>query len=286
MQNRVNIHYEFAGIKFAVSAPAYGMDEHISKFRTESCKADLRYDVTFCDSIESPEGELLYSKMCREYYQKNDQRSWLMRHNKTKEIVMLDTVQSDNEHRVSFLEKYPEAWGENLMLKIMDLPGEILHYDGIFLHASFVVWNGEAILFCGRKQIGKSTQAGLWEKEKKAFIANGDRVALRKFHGIWYACGSPYCGTSKICENVKVPVRCIVILEQGKENEVCSVPPREAFVSLLKNCSYNTWDKDQMKKVLPITEKIGSEVEFVKLSCLPNVGAVEILEEYLCQNRK
>ena len=64
------------------------------------------------------------------------------------------------------------------------------------------------------------------------------------------------------------------------------VSVREAFISLMKNCSYEAWDKKQLEKVLSIIEEISTEVKFVKLSCLPDKSSVKILEEYLCQSQK
>ena len=105
-----------------------------------------------------------------------------------------------------------------MVMKIMNLPRQILLQDGVFIHCSFVVKNGTAILFSGNKQVGKSTQAELWRKYRNTLTANGDRAILRKIDGVWCACGSPYCGTSQICENITCPVETIVILSQGKEN--------------------------------------------------------------------
>lgn len=285
MQNRMNKYYEFAGVKIRFSGPDFEECEKIAKFRVESCETELDYEVRLQEYIEPVDGEMIHSDKGREYYGEHDQRVWVMKHNTTKEIVMLNRKLSEKAHEVLFLDKYPKAWGEAMVLKIMDLPEQIIHYQGIFIHASFVVWNGQAILFCGRKQIGKSTQANLWCKENNAMIANGDRAILRILNGKWHACGSPYCGTSNICENVNVPVRGIVILEQGTENIVQEAGVREAMISLLKNCSYNTWDREQMETVLNLMGQISRDVPFVKLSCLPDKSAVIALEEYLCQSR-
>ena len=285
MQNKVSKYYEFAGVKIVFTGPEFEECGNIKKFQVEPCGTDLSYDVSFRKIIEPVDGEKVHSDKGREYYIQNNEKIWTMRHHVTKEIVMMNRQKSEKEHEVFFLDKYPKAWGEAMVLKIMDLPEKIVHYQGIFLHTSFVVWNGQAILFSGQKQIGKSTQADLWCKEKNTKIANGDRAILRMLNGKWYACGSTYCGTSDICENINVPVRCIVILEQGTENTVEEAGEKDAMISLLKNCSYNTWDREQMEMVLNLTGQICREIPFVKLSCLPDKSAVIALEEYLCQSR-
>lgn len=286
MQDRKCKYYEFAGLKIAVTAPAYELWNDLEKFQIDPCEADITFDVTFEKEICLENAQLLHEDRGYEIYEKDRQRIRIFRHDHTHEIVTMDIEKSPNGHQVFFLEKYPEAWGAAMMLKIINLPRQQILHQGIFLHTSFVVWNGEAILFSGNKQIGKSTQAELWRMHKDALIVNGDRAILKKTNGQWYACGSPYCGTSKICENIISPIKSIVILSQGKENVVTHASVREAFVSLMKNCSFETWDREQMERTLQLIEQISTEVRFVKLLCLPDKNAVETLEEYLWQSQK
>lgn len=267
-------------------APEFEESAQLAKFRINESIADIVYDVSFKEHIELRDSEFLYVQRGIEFFRQSNYIIRVIRHDKTREIVMMDIAKTTQIHKVLFLNKYPKAWGETMVIKIMNFPENIIYYQGIFLHASFIVWNGEAILFSGKKQIGKSTQARLWYEYKNVLIANGDRAILKKINGKWFACGTPYCGTSQICENICVPIRCIVILQQGCENWICDASVREAFVSLLKNCSYDTWNKEQMNMVLSLTEKISTEVQFVKLFCLPDQSSVKILEEYLCQNLK
>lgn len=286
MQNRECKYYEFAGVKVAFTAPEYEQWNDLEKFRIEPCEADVAFDLTFEENIKLGNAKLLHSERGYEIYEQNHQRVRIFRHDETNEIVVMDIEKSSKKHEVFFLKKYPKAWGAAMMLKIMNLPRLQILHQGIFLHTSFVVWNGEAILFSGKKQVGKSTQAGLWREHRGATIANGDRAILKKWNGRWYACGSPYSGTSKICENMVCPIKSIITLSQGPENIVADAGIKEAFVSLMKNCSFETWDREQMERTLQLTEQISTEVRFVKLSCLPDKNAVETLEEYLWQSQK
>ena len=274
MQNRETKYYGFAGVCIQLTAPGFKSWEPLEKFRTEPQSVQISYDVTFQEEVPEPEGELIYKKSGYEIYLAEGRRIRLLRHDATQEPVMFDMAESGQEHRVFFSEKHPEAWGGPMVMKILDLPRQLILHDAIFLHTSFVVWEEKALLFCGPKQIGKSTQAALWQRVKGAGIVNGDRAVLRKIGGTWHACGSPYSGTSNLCENRKCPIKSIVILSQGKENQAEPANPREALVSLLKNCSYEVWDRKQVNQVIQLFEQIISEVEFVKLSCLPEESAV------------
>lgn len=286
MQNKECKQYEFAGVIFELVSPEFEAGEYLEKFCTENQDTDITYHIEFCEHIQLENETAIHSDLGNEVYQCGEHRIRVIRYDSTDDIVMMDIEKNPTEHEVYFSTKHPKSWGETIVTKIMNIPRKMILHGGIFLHASFVVWNGEAILFSGKKQIGKSTQARLWKEEKDVLIANGDRVILKHMDGRWYACGSPYCGTSKICENVKVPVRCIVLLEQGVQNHITDVGIRDAFVSLLKNCSYEAWDKVQMDRALQIMEQISSEVSFAKLTCLPERSSVKVLEEYLCQKKK
>lgn len=285
MQNRICKYYKFANLKIAFSAPYFESWGDLDKFETEPCEADIYFDMSFREEIILENVQLIHEERGYEVYEENGHRIRIFRHDHTKEIVAMDIEKSEKYHEVFFLKKYPSAWGAAMMLKIINLPRQMILHGGIFLHSSFVVHNSAAILFSGKKQIGKSTQARLWKEYKNALTANGDRAILKKINGRWCACGSPYCGTSRICENLITPIKSIVLLSQRNENIVSDVSIKEAFVSLMKNCSFETWDKMQVEKTLQLIEEISQENRFVKLSCLPDESAVKILEEYLWQSQ-
>lgn len=52
--------------------------------------------------------------------------------------------------------------------------------DAMVLHCSVLKVKSGVILFSGPSGIGKSTQAGLWTKYRKARVINGDRTLLKK----------------------------------------------------------------------------------------------------------
>ena len=52
----------------------------------------------------------------------------------------------------------------------------MLAKDAMVLHCSVLKVKSGVILFSGPSGIGKSTQAGLWTKYRKARVINGDRT--------------------------------------------------------------------------------------------------------------
>lgn len=272
--------YEIAGVKISMATPDFKENERLSCFRCEPCEADVIYDVEFAEKISSPAGEPAAKKLDFEIYQ-TPRRTRLFRGDCAGVYVAKHETEDGKFHKVTVCTDYKNTWGSYSALKSLDLPYRMLFYEALFLHASYIERNGRAILFSGDKQVGKSTQANNWQVYRNAEIVNGDRAVLRKFDGIWHACGSPYCGTSNISKNKNLPIEAIVILSKGDKNNVSLASPKEAVLSLMNNCTFEAWDSEQVERILEIAEHLVNEVLFVKLSCTPDESAVQVLEKFL-----
>ena len=49
----------------------------------------------------------------------------------------------------------------------------------------------------------------------------------------------------------------------------------------MSQIAVNRWDKSELFKVMELIENIIEKIPIVKLSCLPDKGAVEIVDNYL-----
>lgn len=168
----------------------------------------------------------------------------------------------------------------NIWNKI-DLSRILLHQGGLILHASYIIWNDRGILFTAPSGTGKSTQAGLWAEHKEAEIINGDRAVLREKNGQMWAYSLPFAGSSGICVNRSSPVRAIVVLSQAVENSVWELAPTEAVKYLYSQCALNRWNREEVETVLGMLAKVVRKAKVLKLDCLPDRSAVEILSDYL-----
>ena len=168
----------------------------------------------------------------------------------------------------------------NIWNKI-DLSRILLHQGGLILHASYIIWKGGAILFTAPSGTGKSTQAELWAEYQHAEVINGDRAVLREKDGEMRAYGLPFAGSSGICVNKSAPVRAVVVLAQAAENAVYELTPAEAIKHLYSQCALNRWNREEVEEVFGVLAKMVQKTKVVKLDCLPNLSAVEILSDYL-----
>lgn len=158
---------------------------------------------------------------------------------------------------------------------------KLLQQDTLVFHCAFVEYNGHAILFCGKSGVGKSTQAELWKECEKAEIINGDRALLRKKDNVWYAYGYPCCGSSAICKNKTLPIKAIVLLEQGEKDTIAEMSLSEKVKAIIVGSERYLWDTKELDKVCEIAGRLAGEVPVLKYSCTKDKTAVQLLKQKL-----
>lgn len=155
----------------------------------------------------------------------------------------------------------------------------LMDQEMLILHAAFVRANGEGILFTGQSGIGKSTQAGLWERYEHAEILNGDRTILHRHNGAWYGYGSPYAGSSNIYKRECAKIKAIVVLEQSDENVCVRLSPGKAFAKIYEGTTLNVWNKQFMNQAMDLILGLSIEIPVFHLRCRPEQAAVDELKD-------
>ena len=166
-------------------------------------------------------------------------------------------------------------------LSSMGIHHRLLQQESVVLHASYVAYGGKGILFTAPSQTGKSTQAELWHRYRGAEVVNGDRALLFRRNGLWYTGGYIASGSSGICKNKILPLGTIVLLEQGKENEIRVLTDKERHRALLAATESFHWSTEDLDLVLAALGKLAREACMVRLRCRPDEDAVRTLENYL-----
>lgn len=190
-------------------------------------------------------------------------------------------IRKDNHFLLKIKKERLTNIDDDLIFSMIPIVRMLLEKGAIILHASYVLYKDKAILFCGPCQIGKSTQAQLWEENRGAEIVNGDRTLIFAENGILYASGYFACGTSGICKNRTVPIAAIVLLEQDNENRVSTLKSSENLKRLLVQCSYNINDSVEVDMVIKLLLQIIEGTKVLHFSCRKDISAVEELEKYL-----
>jgi len=161
------------------------------------------------------------------------------------------------------------------------LHAKFLQREAPILHASYIEFNGKAILFTGPSGTGKSTQAELWVRHAGAEIINGDRALLRKKADSWFAYGYPCCGSSDICLDRTLPLAAVVVLAQGPENRVEELRPSRRVQALFAGTEHYLWDAAETDQALSLAQRLAVEVPVLGLTCRPDGDAVRTLHDYL-----
>lgn len=267
--------YDFSGIKISVQSECAPLEpEALVKFRSDCEKPDYIVSLEFTQSLPDAPNSWL-----------EDGKQWHCAKTNLgpdgSELPFVYACLEENKGTVIALERLRDSFGAGSAFRHLPLYRVLLKFDAFILHASYIVIDGQAILFSAPSETGKSTQAELWKNHRNARIVNGDRVIVRKTDKGWTAGGIYYSGTSEYCENVTAPVRAIVLLGQAKENSVQKCAGAEAFRRLFHECAYSPEYENDPAKIAELMAVLVNEADVIKLDCLPDESAVAALENYL-----
>lgn len=252
----------------------------LKKFSVEKTIPDVSVHIITDHALPESGNHLLFREERRAVYEKNGERLHYCCYFdaiKKRYVPYSCLVGKNGSYALYIRYENGKIW-DTMVLDALDFPDILLSFGAAIIHSSFIIKDGKAILFTADKQVGKSTQASLWQQYAGAKIMNGDRAAIKRKDGALYAFGVPFCGSSDICENGQAPVAAIVELSQGKENRLYPLSPPQAFRCILGKLSYHVRDREKAQKAADIAAA-ASESNVYHLSCLPDEGAVRLLEE-------
>lgn len=260
--------YDFSGIAVAISSDEQlSESERLRRFERSGGEADFEISLEFVRDL--PELEELDGETVRRCRRSLEGTPYAY------------AEHSGKSGRLIALEEYKDCTCAEDVLHFMDFNHILLENSAAVLHASCISTPEGAILFSAPCGTGKSTQAELWQEHRGAQIINGDRCLIRATDEGFTAGGIYYSGTSEFCENITRPLRAVVLLEQARENSVCSLRGMDSFMKIIRQCAYtNDIPSDPLRAVELITRLVRN-VPVLRLACLPDKSAVEALEEAL-----
>lgn len=153
--------------------------------------------------------------------------------------------------------------------------------EALLMHASAISYKECGIVFTAPSGTGKTTQAELWQKYRNAVILNGDKVFLKQETDGIHAWGSPWKGSSSYAENISVPLKAIVVLEQAEENSIRKLNGLEMLEKVIPNIFLPQWDMKCENAVLNFLNQVLQKIDIYLLQCCPDEDAVALVEETL-----
>lgn len=146
------------------------------------------------------------------------------------------------------------------------------------VHASCVVADGKAYMFCGASGAGKSTHSQMWLKAVPgATLLNDDCpiVRLRPRQGpIVY--GSPWSGKTPCHLNACAPLAAMIRVSKGNENRFIGLSGTGAYASFLPGCSSLRSHGDFFPNVCDTLQTIVQEVQTGIIQCMPQPQAATL----------
>ncbi len=280
-------YYEIGGSTVRVCAPLGVLDVdngQLAPFEISAAQPDREVHIAFVQTLTPPTGTEVFRSPERQVYCDgpafltyvgSDDNSAYMRIHREGSCSTVEAKRTAFPHLV-------QSRG---VLTAMEVEHIVAQNQGILLHASFIEYEGQGILFTAPSGTGKSTQAELWRCLRGAQVLNGDRAIACRVGERFAASGVPFSGSSGICFNKTVPLQAIVYLSQAPATCICSLRGIRAFRAIWEGCSLHTWNRDDVEACTRTLTDLVQEIPVYHLSCTPDESAVRALETELRKQR-
>lgn len=156
----------------------------------------------------------------------------------------------------------------------------IVERDAFCYHASSLSVDGEGILFSADSGTGKSTHSRLWQefmKEHEIVNLNDDKPIIRIIDGKPWVYGSPWSGKHGINNNACAPVKALVFLEQGAENQIREMRPEEVFPLVFPQVLGGKANQQQVAQLMDLLDRFIRGIRVYKLQCNISEEAVRLV---------
>ena len=138
----------------------------------------------------------------------------------------------------------------------------------LLMHGSVVAVDGEAYMFTALSGTGKSTHVRLWRQlfGQRAVMVNDDKPLVRIEEGQPIVYGTPWDGKHHLSNNIAVPLKAIVVLKRGEQNEIHPLTVQDAFPTLLQQ-SFRTEDPLVTMRSMQLLSQLAPQVGLYELHC-------------------
>ncbi len=151
------------------------------------------------------------------------------------------------------------------------LDGLILYFltslmGGIMIHGSGAVCNGRGWVFAGKSGSGKTTMAGIFDRNGDR-VVHDDRLILMKKGNRWVMHSTPVYRDD---EPRSSEVDHLWVIGHGRSNISTPLSGAEAAGLIMANCIQQNWDREAASQLMASVEDLVSSVKISRLQFLPD----------------
>lgn len=152
----------------------------------------------------------------------------------------------------------------------------MLYHKVFSIHSSAIAVNKAGIIFSAPSGTGKSTHTALWEKYYDAVVVNDDSPFIgADVNGITLH-GAPWAGSTGINQNLKVPLKAVVFLQQAPENSITPLVSLQALQLLLRELLMPC-DRQLIDNTYTMLNLLLASVPCYLLKCTPDKEAADVV---------
>ena len=172
-----------------------------------------------------------------------------------------------NESEGDLRHELTDVYVENFELE-SQLAMTLVPYGVLQLHASALCMDGEGYAFTAPSGTGKSTHSRLWREAfgDRVVMINDDTPLIRVEEDAVFICGCPWSGKHGIAANASAPLKAIVTLERGVENQIEKISAAEAFPVVFKQ-TRASGNRRILIKILDLERRLLERVKCFRLRC-------------------
>ncbi len=284
--------YEIAGLSVSIENIRFPLlERRMGAYQStkREKEADLKISFLKKEQITEPAGDLIDVRMGYRTYLKTAGGEYV-NFDKLKDSfnrTSLMIADGDFTKVEASIRDIEPLGGAPLDVRCFNMIGEIFRMaltvrGGLVVHSSSIGVNGQGILFSALSGTGKSTHTGLWKQcyPEKVTVINDDTPAVIWKEGKPFVCGTPWSGKTDINENMMVPLRAIVFLEQAKENTIRALTPQQAVFELMRAIEIYPY-REMANLALETADRLLSQVPCYLLGCRPDKEAVATVKNAL-----
>ena len=177
-----------------------------------------------------------------------------------------------------------KAFAEYSLL-IEPLSNLLLRNKHFLFHSAAFLWHKKAFLFTAQSGVGKSTQLRNWLDlyQDEIEVINGDKPIIERQKKEFIVHPSPWTGKEGLGGIKSAPLGGIIYLEQGLDDKILRISPKEAAYPVFLQFLYKPTDVDSLNYVCSYEESLLSCVPVWKLTNTGTLQSAQLTHQTLIE---